>query len=186
MYLQAATCLILFDSTIPVRCLQRIFWKEMKTWVSARVSHLESRNAAASGSSDSTGLVTNGLEDARVPRGCQRTRGTPMPQPPAPNSQPPAQLRWREGIPRSAPSTACTGTNRSRNNFAPALGGAGFAGRSSRARQAGAPRTRGRPSGAGSRGGTPAQAGARSRLRRPGRVSAARPPSPAPGQLCSA
>lgn len=34
---------------------------------------------------------------------------------------PPPGLRCREGIPRSAPSLACTGTNRSRNNFSPAL-----------------------------------------------------------------
>lgn len=161
------------------------FLKEMKTGVSATVSHLESRNAAASGSSDSTGLLINGLEDARVPRGCQRIRGTLAPQPPAPR---PGCAAGRASLALLPAWHAQGPTGHETTSLRRSLGGAGFAGRSARARQAGAPRTRARPSGAASPERDPSPGRRAQPAPPPGpRVRPpAGPPSPAPGQLCSA
>lgn len=122
--------------------------------------------------SDSTKVILKGLEMSTSPEAVSE-RGTLKPRP---------RLRRREGIPRSAPCLACTGSNKSRSNFSPALRRAGFPGRcSARAPQAGAsptrPRARAGPSGAPRREPDPHPGQTRPvARRRPGRVSTSRPP----------
>lgn len=113
-------------------------------------------------------------------------RGTLKPRP---------RLRRREDIPCSAPCLACTGSNKSRSNFPPALRRVGFPGRcTARAPQAGAASRR-FPSAAPSArravrssapgAGPPPRADAPSRALSPG-PCVNLPPSSAAAQLCSA
>lgn len=153
------------------RLLATEFLKGMKTWVSAPVSHLGSRNAAASGSRDGTGLVVNGLEDARVPRGCRRIRGTPVPSP-----QPGLRCRGASLAPSLC---SLPGVHRDQQVTTQLLSGA-RRGRVCRAQLAGAaggcsPNAR-PPSGAASPEPAPSPGRARSRPRRPPARPPQRPP----------
>lgn len=127
------------------------------------------------GPSDSSKIVLNELEDAHVPRGCQRTRG---PRSPGPRPR----LRGREGIPRSAPNLTRT---RAKSHEATTLHrseGQGFQGAALRALS-----HRARNARRAVRSSAPG-AGPAPRARAPSRPRPLihRPPSPAPAQLCSA
>lgn len=164
------------------RRLATDFLKEMKTGVSATVSHLESRNAAASGSSDSTGLLINGLEDARVPRGCQRIRGTLTPGPPA-------RAALQGGHPSLCSQPGMHRDQQVTKQLLPALARRGRVCRAQLAGAAGGRSPNARPAvrscepGAGPQPRPARAAGSAARAACP---PSARPPSPAPGQLCSA